>query len=250
MRAPSAPAVAVWAVVLVAGVSRAAHAQEPVPPSCTASSFVHRALISVVSDDTLLTGKPLPVRVTAPVLLDAVAAMDPTGATWALVLPDSARADSLAVVLRVPHFRATPVAATRVEARDGACVARLAYRVARVWMIEVGSRPEGLRVQVEAATDSCGLNLDERTSFRTPAVNWAEPVLVRVYLSERESFSQRFSATRFRAAGDSIRLTREDIAERMCQEHSACPNMITRMLHGLLVGRSRTEEVRFTLVVP
>jgi hypothetical protein len=252
------PALLLAAIITTAWAPAALRAQDPPPPPpppapvCAPNATVQKVLLSFVSDDTTMTGQRVPVRVTYPVQVDLTAAPESSGPFWSLTLADPSPLDSLmeAIHPRVAGLRSTPLATLRGDLRGGECVARAAFRLAKVWRVEVTSKPESVKVEERAASDPPGHALPRLTSFSSREVAWNDRLSLRVYVKADESFSQDLAPTRFKNANQPVLLTRHDIADRMCEQHNRCPNMFTRLLHGSLLDQTKLEEVSIRLVLP
>lgn len=240
-------------LVLLALRPRVALAQDPVPPpaapACATHSVVQKVLMSVVSDDTVMTGQRVAVRVRYPVQVDLVAVPEGTGAFWMLPLADPSPIDSLQLQPRVAGLRSTALARPRAELRAGECTARVAFRLQRVWSVEVASKPESLRVEERLIGNATAPAEARFTRFSSREVGWRDRLSLRVFV-KNESFDHEIAPARFKNPADPLTLTKHEIADKMCRQHNRCPNMFMRLLHGSLLDQAKVEELSFKLVLP
>ncbi len=246
-------AVLLTLLVLLALRPRVVFAQDPVPPpaapACAANSVVHKVLLSVVSDDTVMTGQRVAVRVRYPVQVDLVATPEGTGAFWLLPLADPTSIDSLQLQPRVAGLRSTSLARPRAELRAGECIARAAFRLQRVWSVEVASKPESLRVEERLIGNATAPAEARFTRFSSREVGWSDRLSLRVFV-KNESFDHEIAPARFKNPADPVTLSKHEIADKMCRQHNRCPNMFMRLLHGSLLDQAKVEELSFKLVLP
>ncbi|MFN8571382.1 MAG: hypothetical protein U0132_04945 [Gemmatimonadaceae bacterium] len=241
--------IASFVAALAPVIARAQDAAAAMPPTCTSSNVVRHVVISVVSNDTVIAGQRLPVRVNVPIPADLVALPEADGSFWVVTLADPARVDSLELQLRVAGLRSLRSGPVRAELRGGECMGRAAYSLARVWRVEVSSKPDNLEVEARIVADTALGSERLRTRFSSPDVPWSGRLLLKVFVSDGESFVQELQPARFRS-GQIVLLTKHDIADRMCEQHDSCQNRFARMLHGLFANNAGLEELSFKMVIP
>jgi len=225
-------------------------AQDPAPAAptdCGPTSTVGKVLITLASNDTVMTGQPFTVRVLAPVPADLSAVPDTSGAFWVVRLADSVRADTLQLQPRLNGYRSAllnPVSATQ---RNGECIARASFQVSRIWSVEVSSRPVSLLVEVSTLADTA--SSARWTRFTSREFDWTERLLLRVHVNQKDSFERVLDPVELSRASEPIRLTSRDMQDLLC-EQGHCANVIVRMFRGSVLRNFNVEEVSLRLVWP
>ena len=77
-------------------------------------------------------------------------------------------------------------------------MARAAYRLQRVWAVEVTSRPESLRVEERIAGDRSAPLENRLTRFNSRELPWSARLQLRMFVKGNESFEQELDPTKFR----------------------------------------------------